>query len=130
MITASLRLTVPQKRRVEVLKTLRSLVGPTSARPGCTSCEIYRNALDDSVFLYVEEWGSREQLERHIRSDHYRRLLGVMEAAADQPEIEYSTVSERQGFELVEAIRSPEGVRPAGERRTERTAGEETRNGT
>ena len=108
MITASLRLVVPQKRQAEVLKTLRSLVGPTSARSGCVRCEIYRDVLDDSVYLYLEEWGSREQLERHIWSDHYRRLLGVMEAATEQPEIEYSTVSERQGFELVEAIRSAE----------------------
>ena len=105
MITASLKLVVPQKRTAEVLKILRSLLGPTNAHPGCASCEIYRDALDDRVFLYVEEWGSREQLESHIRSDHYRRLLAVMEVASEWPEIRYDTVSERQGFELVEAIR-------------------------
>ena len=113
MISASLRLVVPHKRKTEVLKTLRSLVGPTSAQPGCVSCEIYRGALDDSVYLYVEEWRSREHLERHICSDHYRRLLAVMEVAAERPEIRYDTVSERQGFELVEAILLPKLAHPA-----------------
>ncbi len=109
MIAASLRLVVPEQRRTEVLKTLRSLLGPTAAQPGCARCEVYRDAFDDSVYLYIEEWGSREQLERHIRSDHYRRLLAVMEVAAEQPQVRYDTVSERQGFELVKAIRSSPG---------------------
>ena len=105
MIAASLRLVVPEKRKAEVLKSLRSLLGPTSAQAGCAGCGIYRDALDDGIYLYVEEWGSREQLERHIRSDLYLRLLAVMEIAVEQPEVRYDTVSERQGFELVEAIR-------------------------
>ncbi len=104
---ASLRVVVPQKRTAEVLKTLRSLLGPTSAQPGCAGCEIYRSALDDGVFLYVEEWGSREQLERHVASENYRRLLAVMDIAAEPPELRYDIVSERQGFELVEALRAP-----------------------
>ena len=107
MIAVSLRLVVPRERRTEVLRTLRSLVGPTGAQAGCARCELYRDALEDGVYLYVEEWGSREQLERHIRSSRYRRLLAVMEAASEQPDVRYDTVSERQGFELVEAVRSP-----------------------
>ena len=106
MITASLRLVIPQERRGEVLRTLRSLRGPTIAKPGCARCEIYRDALDEGVFLYVEEWGSQEQLDRHVRSKHYRRLLAVMEVAAEKPDVSYDTVSERRSFELVEAVRS------------------------
>ena len=114
MIVASLRLVVPQKRKAaEVLKTLRSLLGPISAQPGCARCEIYRDVVDETVYLYLEEWGSLEQLERHIRSDHYRRLLAVMEAASEQPEVRFDTVSQRQGFDLVEAIHSRPQVRPA-----------------
>lgn len=121
MIAASLRLVVPEKRKAEVLKTLRSLLGPTSAQAGCAGCWIYRDALDDAIYLYVEEWGSREQLERHIRSDLYRRLLALMEIAVEEPEVRYDTISERQGFELAEAIRSPVRVRPASGRPTKRT---------
>lgn len=107
MITASLRLVVPEKHTADVLKTLRSLLGPTKAQPGCAGCEIYRDALDERVFLYVEEWGSREQLERHIRSDNYRRLLAVMDVAGEPPQVRYDVVSERHGLELVEALRVP-----------------------
>ena len=55
MIAASLRLVVPEKRKAEVLKSLRSLLGPTSAQAGCAGCGIYRDALDDRV------WSKREQ---------------------------------------------------------------------
>ncbi len=107
MITASLRMVVPGRRKDEVIRAMRSLKGPTSAQPGCVDCRILEDADDAGVVLYVEEWGSREQLERHIRSEPYRRLLSIMEMAAERPEIRYDTVSQRQGFELVEAIRSP-----------------------
>ncbi len=106
MIATSMKFVVPQERGTEVLRTLRSLLGPTKAEAGCVRCEIYRDALDDDIYLYLEEWGSREQLERHIRSAHYRRLLAIMELASEKPEVRYDTVSERQGFELVEKIRS------------------------
>ena len=107
MITASLRLVVPGRRKAEAVRAMRSLKGPTSAQPGCVDCRILEDADDASVLLYVEEWGSWEQLERHIRSDQYRRLLSIMEMANERPEIRFDTVSQRQGFELVERLRSP-----------------------
>ena len=107
MITASLRMVVPGRRKDEVIRAMRSLKGPTSAQPGCVDCRILEDADDAGVVLYVEEWGSREQLERHIRSDHYRRLLVIMEMSNERPDIRFDTVSRRQGLELVEAIRAP-----------------------
>ena len=107
MITASLRVVVPGRRKAEVVRALRSLKGPTSAQPGCVACRILEDADEEGVVFYVEEWGSLERLERHIRSDHYRQLLAIMELSQEQPELRYDTVSQRQGFELVEAIRSP-----------------------
>ena len=106
MITASLRVVVPGRRRTEAMRAMRSLKGPTSAQPGCVACRILEDADEEGVLFYVEEWGSRERLERHIRSGHYRQLLAIMEMSQEQPQLRYDTVSQRQGFELVEAIRS------------------------
>ena len=106
MITASLKLVLPPKRRAEALRTLRSVQGPSRDRPGCVDCRILRDTQDENVLFYVEEWGSREQLERHIRTDHYRRLLEVAELSKEPPEIRFDTVSRREGIELIAAVRT------------------------
>jgi len=105
MITASFRVKLAPRRRADVFQTLRSVQGPSSARPGCVACHVLRDAQDENVLLYVEEWGSREQLERHIRSDQYRRLLEVMELSSEPPEIRFDTICRREGIELVAAVR-------------------------
>ena len=108
MITATLRLEVPPQRMADALGVLRSLLGPISAQPGCAGCGLYSDVRDENVVLFVEEWGSREHLDRHLRSDHFRRILAAMEIAARPPELRFDTVSERQGLELVEAVRKPD----------------------
>ena len=107
MITASVRLVVPEKRRSQAVRALRLLRGPTRARPGCVACRILSDVDDPRVVLYVEEWGAREQLERHIRSSSYRRFLAVLEMAQEPPDVRYETISAREGLELVEALRAP-----------------------
>ncbi len=106
MITARFRLVVPPRRKAQVLQTLRSVRGPSSAQPGCVSCHILRDAEDENVVFYVEEWGSREQLERHIGGDHYLRLLEVAELSKEPPEIRFDTISRREGIELIASVRT------------------------
>ena len=77
----------------------------TSAQPGCVDCRILEDVDDETLVIYIEEWGTREHLERHIRSDRYTRLLEIIERSDEQPDIRYDTVSQHQGIELIEAVR-------------------------
>src|SRR5215468_59289 len=52
MVTAKLRLVVPQSKRAEVLQALRLLCGPTAARMGCESCRVYRDDTDENALLF------------------------------------------------------------------------------
>ena len=106
MIVARLRIAVPEHRKAETLRAMRSIQGPASAKPGCIDCRILEDVNDATLIFYIEEWGSVEQLERHIRSDYYRRLLAIMETSDEAPDVRYDTISRRQGIELVEMIRS------------------------
>jgi len=106
MITATFKLVLSPKRRAEALRTLRSVQGPCSAQPGCIDCHILRDTQDDEVLLYIEEWGSREQLKNHLRSERYRKLLEVVEWSKEPPDIRFDTVSRREGIELVAAART------------------------
>ena len=105
MIVARVRLVVPRHLKVEAVRAMRALQGPTSAKPGCVDCRILEDVDDKTLIFYIEEWGSCEQLERHIRSDHYRRLLAIIEMSSEWPDIRYDTVSQHEGIEFVEAIR-------------------------
>jgi quinol monooxygenase YgiN len=51
-------------------------------------------------------WRSEEELERHLRSDDYQKVLLVMEMSLKQPEIRFDTISSSTGFETIEKARS------------------------
>jgi quinol monooxygenase YgiN len=51
----------------------------------------------------VEQWESKGDLERHIQSSLYRRILAAMEFASEAPEISFHEVSKSTGMDLIEA---------------------------
>jgi len=65
----------PDKRE-ELLQTLRSLAKEIRAEPGCLVCSV---CLEETgaFFIVVSGWGSDPDLQRHLRSDHFRVLSGA-----------------------------------------------------
>ncbi len=105
MIQASLRIVAPPEKRDDVLGTFRSLLGPTRVAPGCLQCHVCVDMEDENAITYVEEWQATEYLERHLRSDQYRRVLAMIETSTEAPELRYNTISETTGLEYLAAIR-------------------------
>jgi hypothetical protein len=58
----------------------------------------------------VEEWESREKLDRHFNSEQYRIILSLMEASDQFPEIKIYTVSKTEGLEAIEAARRGQDI--------------------
>ena len=110
MITVTLRLKVSHKQRQDFINSARLILGPTRIKPGCMSCRLYQDLDEpDAVFL-VEEWESREELDRHFNSEQCRIILSLMEAADRFPEIKISTVSKMEGLEAIEAVRRGQDI--------------------
>ncbi len=105
MILASLRVVVPQKNRNEILRTLRPLLGPTRVRQGCLDCRLYQDTEDEDTYLFVQVWESEAALEDHIASEEYRKVLAVMDLAAEAPEVAFHTVTRTAGMELIREVR-------------------------
>jgi quinol monooxygenase YgiN len=105
MILVTLRFAVPPRQRAEVAEFFATLAGPVRVEPGCLSCGLFQDAGNGEAFLYVEEWETPEQLERHMRSARYERLLAMMEASACPPVLRYFSVSDVRGLEYLEAVR-------------------------
>jgi quinol monooxygenase YgiN len=70
-----------------VTDILSALVEPTRAEDGCITYELLHNTQDPTDFTFVEEWTSREALERHLATEHIaecRRRIGEhIEGEAD-----------------------------------------------
>jgi quinol monooxygenase YgiN len=81
------------------------IAGPMSNQPGCMSCQVYQDVDDPNRMTLVEEWESREALERHISSSDYRKTLSLMELSSQAPEIHFHTVSETEGMAFIIRIR-------------------------
>ena len=96
---------LPGKQQV-VLDILRSVIAPTRLKSGCMDCAVYTNQGEGQMIFYLEQWQSREHLERHIRSELYFRVLSAMELAREAPEIYFHEVSNTRGLEYVEALRT------------------------
>ena len=108
MIQASLRIVASAERRDEIVRTFRSLVGPTEVKAGCLGCRVYQDVSDKNTLTYVEEWQTQEDLERHLRSDQYRKLLTLIDLSTATPEINFHTVSETSGIEYLATVRTLE----------------------
>ena len=105
MITVTLRIKVSSKRRQDFMNSATLILGPTRIKPGCISCRLYQDLDEpDDVFL-MEEWESREKLDRHFKSEQYRIILSLMEASDQFPEIKINTISKIEALEAIEAVR-------------------------
>ena len=91
--------------KADVIRVLDSIIGPTTAQPGCLFCRLYSNVNNDDDMLFLEKWDSRETLEQHIRSKEFRRILAAMEMANERPDLSLITTSKKEGLEMVENIR-------------------------
>ena len=106
MIIVTLRIKVPANRRKDFLDSARVITGPTNVQPGCISCKFYQDMDDPDSLLFMEEWSSREEYERHIKSDTFRIILSLLDLSDEVPLIKLNTISKTEGFEAIEAIRS------------------------
>jgi quinol monooxygenase YgiN len=106
MILATVRMAIPPQKRDEALKILRLTAEECGIQPSCLSCRIYEDVREHGVLMFEERWRSQEDLERHLRSDGYYKVLLVMEMALELPDIRFDTISGSTGIETVEKARN------------------------
>ncbi len=106
MVHSIIRLVIPHNKRLESQRILMSVTERTRAEPGCISCNLYQCIEDKHVIMMEELWQNDEDLERHLRSDDYLRVLLVVEMALEKPEIRFNCISCSTGVETIEKARS------------------------
>ena len=105
MIQVVLSMVVQPRHTTEMIRTLRSLMLPLQAASGFVSCGLYLEADRPEAICYVEQWQTPEDLDKLIRSSHYTRLLALMEAAAEPPDLRLNWITDVKGLEYLETVR-------------------------
>jgi quinol monooxygenase YgiN len=109
MILANIRMKISPQKRDEALRILRSTAEGNRVLPGCLSCRIYEDFQEDNMIMFEESWRSEEELEQHLRSEEYHKVLLLMEMALQPPEVLFNRVLSSSGIETIEKARIPTG---------------------
>jgi quinol monooxygenase YgiN len=104
MILATVRMDFAQDKLSEAVQILRSIIERTRAKPGCISCSIYEDMQKQHI-VFEEKWRSDEDLQRHLGSEEYKKVLLVIEMACAPPEIRFDTIASTSGVEVIEKAR-------------------------
>jgi quinol monooxygenase YgiN len=73
---ANQRLTVLARVRAredaleKVKRECLALVAPSRAEDGCLNYDLHQSSIDKTLFVFYENWASREALERHLDMPH------------------------------------------------------------
>ena len=59
----------------EILSLCRELVELTRRESGCISYGVYQDAEHPELLTMIEEWKSREDLDTHLHSEHFTRIV-------------------------------------------------------
>jgi len=105
MVRATIRMMIPSRKRVEVLEILSSIAERARFETGCISCRVYQGVEVENLIMLEEVWRDEEDLERHLQSEDYRKVLLVVEMAVEPPEIRFDAISHSTGFETIEKAR-------------------------
>ena len=104
MVITIMHLKAAPDKRMNIMKTIHKMIGPTNAQPGCLHCELFGSTQNDDQLLLLEKWDSQESLEQHIKSDEFRNVMAAMDSACEPPKINFYESDSLGGMDLVENI--------------------------
>jgi quinol monooxygenase YgiN len=58
-------------------RALAALTGPTRAEPGCLRYDLFQNAGQPEEFLFIEQWRTAGDLERHLQQPHIQSFIRI-----------------------------------------------------
>ncbi len=105
MIIEQMSISAPDGKGQDLCRALASLTGPMEVEPGCLSCSLLRSWQQPDEILMQVRWNTSKDLMVHLQSDTYKRLLLLMELSPSPPVLQFFTVQEVQGLDLVEKAR-------------------------
>jgi len=108
MFIVHLHLTVSPEKQADVIRTFQPMIEPTLALPACLKCGLFSDVANDDRLIFIQQWESREGLERHLRSEQFLKVLACMDMAVEKPELVFQESANTHGLGMVEQVRGGE----------------------
>jgi quinol monooxygenase YgiN len=70
MVIVLAKVSVKPEKKAELLKLAKDVMATTRKEEGCVSYVLLDNTYDPGGCLFVEEWVSKEALQRHAAAPH------------------------------------------------------------
>ena len=68
--------------QIELVKSeLIKLIEPTRAEAGCIQYDLHQDNNQPEVFLFFENWETRELWQAHMENDHLKAYMAATEGA-------------------------------------------------
>lgn len=93
MVFLIIRMKVPAAKRKELSQALTSLIAFIRTEKGCRRCDFCRNMEDENELHILEQWDTREDLNSHLQSEHFKVFRGAMNLLKEPYEMVFYTVS-------------------------------------
>lgn len=62
-----------------VLPLYQELVAATKKEPRCIAYDLFVDQKEAGHFIFIEEWPDREALDAHCASEHFQRLVPMID---------------------------------------------------
>ncbi|UCF39016.1 MAG: antibiotic biosynthesis monooxygenase [Acidobacteriota bacterium] len=66
-------------------KALMALIEPTRAEAGCINYDLHQLTDDSTVFVFHENWKTKEDLDQHLAKPHLVDFLGKVDELLAEP---------------------------------------------
>jgi quinol monooxygenase YgiN len=105
MIIESVGVVGSLDKHADLLRGLRSLLGPMRVEAGCVDCRLFQDSINPNALQLEAHWRTEDDLTRHVRSEVYKKLLFLVEMGSEPPRIEFHEISQTRGMDFIESVR-------------------------
>ena len=89
MISVVAKLKVKDGELDKCMPLVRELIFETLKEPGCLEYDLHKHIEADGVFAFIEKWETKEDLDSHLASEHFNRLVpAIVELCESEPELD------------------------------------------
>jgi quinol monooxygenase YgiN len=62
------------------------IISATRKEEGCIEYRLFINLKDNTEYVFIEEWSSQEALDKHMNSEHFKRVIPQIGALCVKPQ--------------------------------------------
>lgn len=87
MIKVVAKFIIKQGMTDRFLAAVPNLITGTNKEAGCIAYDLYQDLHDSNTFAMIEEWGSQEALDKHMKSKHFLEIKPLMDEVLEKEEV-------------------------------------------